>query len=95
MTFEMIIGYSASILSTIAFLPQAIYVIRTRDTQSISLLTYSIFVLSVIFWFIYGIMLEDLPILLSNLVCIISGGVILYYKCYERKYKNFVKEGKK
>lgn len=75
-----LMGYGASILSTIAFLPQAIYVIKTKDTQSISLATYSIFVLSVVLWFFYGIFLNDLPIILSNLVCIVLGGIILGYK---------------
>lgn len=75
-----LVGYAASVLSTIAFLPQAVYVIRTRDTQSISLATYFIFVLSVIFWFICGIALHDIPIVASNLICIILGGIILAYK---------------
>ena len=77
------IGYAASILSTVAFLPQALYVIRTRDTQSISLLTYLIFVLSVVFWFLYGIILRDVPILASNLVCIVLGSIILFYKIFD------------
>lgn len=76
----MFVGVAASVLSTIAFLPQAVYVIRTRDTQSISLATYFIFVLSVIFWFVYGFALHDVPIMASNLVCIILGGIILVYK---------------
>jgi len=75
-----IIGYTASFLSTIAFLPQAIYVIRTKDTKSISLSSYTIFVLSVIFWLVYGIILRDIPIMLANAVCTILGGIILTYK---------------
>lgn len=78
--FLNIIGYGASILSTIAFLPQAVYVIRTKDTASISLATYTIFVASVVLWFFYGIMLKDLPIVFSNSVCIVLGGIILAYK---------------
>lgn len=78
--FYHIIGYGASILSTIAFLPQAIYVIRTRDTNSISLATYAIFVTSVLLWFIYGILLKDVPIIFSNIICVFLGGIILTYK---------------
>ncbi len=76
----MVIGYTASVLSTIAFIPQAFYVMRTKDTQSISLPTYTIFVLSVIFWFIYGILIHDVPIVASNIICIVMGGIILWYK---------------
>lgn len=78
-----IIGYGASVLSTIAFLPQAVYVIRTKDTASISLATYAIFVTSVILWFLYGMMLKDIPIIFSNMICILLGGIILLYKIIE------------
>lgn len=81
-----VIGYTASVLSTIAFIPQALYVVKTKDTQSISLPTYTIFVLSVIFWFLYGIALNDIPIVASNIVCIIMGGIILWYKVKETLY---------
>ncbi len=74
------IGYTASVLSTIAFIPQAFYVVKTKDTRSISLPTYTIFVLSVIFWFVYGIMLRDMPIIASNVICIVMGMIILWYK---------------
>lgn len=75
-----IIGYAASILGTVAFLPQAIYVIRSKDTKSISLSTYVVFVCSVVLWFVYGILLRDIPIFSSNLVCIVLGSIILAYK---------------
>ncbi|MFT4143839.1 MAG: SemiSWEET transporter [Mobilitalea sp.] len=81
------IGYTASVLSTIAFLPQAVYVIRSHDTKSISLLTYIIFVLSVVFWFVYGIILRDIPIIASNLVCIVLGSIILGYKIWDVIHK--------
>lgn len=75
-----IIGYSASILSTIAFLPQAYKVVRTKEVEGISLLTYTIFVASVILWFVYGVFINDIPIIASNIVCIVLGSVILWYK---------------
>lgn len=87
--FVDFIGYSASVLSTIAFLPQAWYVIKTKDVKSISLATYSIFVASVVFWFIYGCFLQDMPIVLSNVVCIVLGSIILTYKLKDsRNIKN-------
>ncbi len=80
MMWTSVAGYAASVLSTVAFLPQAVYVVRSRDTQSISLLTYAIFVLSVVLWFCYGLALHNIPIVWSNAVCIVFGGVILGHK---------------
>lgn len=78
-----LIGLVATVTSTIAFLPQAIYVIRTKDTQSLSLSMYVIFVISVISWEMYGILIRDIPIIVANVVCIIASSIILYYKVLE------------
>ena len=37
---EMIIGYSAAICMVLGYLPQAIYTIKTRDTDGIALTTF-------------------------------------------------------
>jgi len=79
----LLVGYAASVLSTFSFIPQALYVVRTKDTQSISLPTYTLFVLSVVLWFIYGIFLRDIPIMASNIVSVVMGGIILWYKIKE------------
>ncbi|MFV0344480.1 MAG: SemiSWEET transporter [Anaerocolumna sp.] len=81
--FTVFIGLIATVTSTIAFLPQALYVIRTKDTKSLSLSMYIIFVTSVIAWEIYGLLLKDLPIIIANIVCIIASTIILYYKVME------------
>ncbi|MCG3744957.1 hypothetical protein EXA18_16080 [Vibrio cincinnatiensis] len=40
MEYVSAIGYLAACLTTLSFLPQAIRVIKTRDTESISLAMY-------------------------------------------------------
>ncbi len=45
-----IIGFSAGISTTIAFLPQAIKVYRTNQTSDLSLGTFIIFLFGVILW---------------------------------------------
>lgn len=76
-------GIVATVTSTIAFLPQAIYVIRTRDTKSLSLSMYIVFVISVLSWEIYGILIKNLPIVIANIVCLIASSIILVYKLME------------
>src|SRR5687767_3526924 len=52
-------GYVAATLTTVAFLPQTIKTIRSRDTRSISLWMYLVFTVGVVFWLVYGIVLDS------------------------------------
>lgn len=80
-----IIGYAAASLTTVSFLPQAIKVIQTRDTQSISLTMYILFSIGVCTWLVYGILIVNLPIILANAITLSLASVILYFKITERK----------
>jgi len=75
-----IVGYIAATLSIICFVPQAIRVIKTRDTNAISFWMYFISLLSVIFWLIYGLMLSSVPIILKNVLVIFLSGIIFVIK---------------
>lgn len=78
-----ILGIFAAVLTTLSFLPQVIQVIKTKDTKSISLGMYSMFVVGIIFWTIYGFLLRDKPILIANLITFCLAFVILIYKIKE------------
>ncbi len=62
------IGLAAAFVTTFCWLPQAVRIIRTRDTRAISLSAYGAFALGIALWLIYGISLGDLPLILSNTV---------------------------
>ena len=74
------IGYAAAFLTTVAFLPQALHTIRTRDTKGISLGMYLVFTLGVMCWFGYGLVLESWPMILSNAVTFVLSVTILAMK---------------
>ena len=74
------IGYAAAFLTTVAFLPQALHTIRTRDTKGISLGMYLVFTLGVVCWFGYGLVLESWPMILSNAVTFVISITILAMK---------------
>lgn len=78
-------GTLAAFLTTFSFLPQAIKVIKTKDTRGISLVMYSMFVVGVFCWMVYGIQIKDLPVTLSNFVTFIFAGIVLIFKI---KYKD-------
>ena len=73
-------GYVAATLTTLAFVPQAVKTIRTRDTRSISLGMYVVFTIGIAFWFGYGIVLNSWPMIVSNLVTFVLAGTILALK---------------
>ena len=75
-----LVGLSAAILTTLSFVPQAVQVIRTRNTKGISLSMYIIFTGGVMCWLAYGVLLEDLPIVLCNSITLILALTILGMK---------------
>ena len=74
------IGFFAAFCTTIAFLPQAIKVYKTKSTKDISLIMFIIFTLGVFSWLIYGLIINDLPVILANVVTLILSLFILLYK---------------
>lgn len=73
-------GYVAATLTTLAFLPQAIKTIRTRDTHSISLGMYVVFNIGIVFWFAYGIALGSWPMIVANAITFVLSATILALK---------------
>ncbi len=74
------IGLVAASFTTIAFLPQVVRTIRTRDTAGISLWTYLLFCTGVVLWLAYGLLKADLPIILANVVTLAFAGTVLVMK---------------
>lgn len=74
------IGSIVAILTTFAFLPQVIKVIKSKDTESIALGMYLMQVLGIALWLAHGLVIQDLPLILANSVSFILSGTILVYK---------------
>ena len=75
-----LIGYSAALLTTVAFIPQAYKVIKTKDTKSLSLAMFLILTFGFLLWLIYGILREDKAIIIANSVTGLLAIVILITK---------------
>lgn len=73
-----ILGLTAATITTAAFLPQAIKTINTQSTEGLSLPMYTMFFIGVNLWFIYGYLIQDLPLMIANGITIVSAGIILY-----------------
>jgi len=74
------LGYAAGIITTLAFLPQAFRIIRTRKTRDISLLWAVAMNTGIMLWLFYGIAKNDLPMIAANSISLILLMIILYCK---------------
>lgn len=74
------ISVVAACLTTLSFVPQALQVIKTKDTNGISLGMYSMFVIGVLLWTIHGINISDYALIGANGVTFLLASVILTYK---------------
>jgi MtN3 and saliva related transmembrane protein len=75
-----IIGLLAATCTTLAFLPQVIYTLRRKRTEDISLLMYLAFTTGILLWLIYGLLLGDLPLIISNTVTLVLAAIVLLLK---------------
>ena len=82
-----IIGLVSAALTTGAYIPQAVKTWRTRRTGDLSLGMFSMIFLGTVGWLAYGLLKDDLPIILANTVTLGTSFVILYFKAQEVRAK--------
>lgn len=79
------LGYFAAAITVGAFVPQAVRILRTRQTRDLSPGTFGLLITSGSLWIIYGIVNRDWPIVITNLGMVSLNGIILGAKIrYER-----------
>ena len=78
--FTQNIGFLAAIFTTIAFIPRAVKIYKTKSTRDISLPMWLIFSVGVFLWLIYGILIMSLPVILANIVTLLISLFILFFK---------------
>ena len=72
-----LIGYAAAFFTTLSFLPQTIKIIRTQETEGISIIMYSMMIIGVLTWILYGYLIGNYILLISNLISFICSFPIL------------------
>lgn len=82
MNFELssVFGYAAAFCTTMAYLPQVIRVWKTRRTQDVSLAMFLVMTAGLICWLVYGVMTNDLPVILCNATALVMTSIILVFK---------------
>ena len=74
-----LIGFAAAFLTTIAFIPQVIQVWRSKSVEGLSLTTYIIFIIGVFLWFLYGLSIGSLSMIIANFITVLLASVIIYF----------------
>ncbi len=73
-------GFIAAGLTTIAFLPQVIKTWYSKKADDVSLLMLIMFITGLLFWIVYAIKTETLPVLIANIITFILNMAILVMK---------------
>ena len=74
-----LIGFAAAFLTTIAFIPQVIQVWKSKSVEGLSLTTYIIFIIGVFLWFLYGLSIGSLSMIIANFITVLLASVIIYF----------------
>jgi len=84
MNFLTIFGLIAALFTTFAFLPQVIKTWRLKKTSHISLGMYIVQCIGNLLWFIYGLLIFDIPLIFANGTTFTMAFIVLILKL---KYK--------
>lgn len=75
-----IVGYAACVCMIFGYLPQAVYTIRTNDTDGIAMPTFLLMGFGSLFFVIQGILLGNWPLLITNVVTGTCSAIITIMK---------------
>ena len=75
-----VIGLSAAFLTTSAFIPPVYKIYKEKNADGISLTMYIILFIGVILWFLYGVLIGSLSIIIANGVTALLQLSIIIFK---------------
>jgi MtN3 and saliva related transmembrane protein len=85
-----VIGWVAALCSVSAFVPQAWRIVKTRKTEDLSAVMWTLQVIGFVVWTCYGVMLGAWPIVAVNAVCALFAGFILAMKLLPHRLRHAV-----
>ena len=75
-----LVGYIAGLLIAITMVPQIITSVRTKNVEGVSKAMLLIFFSSMILWFVYGILIKNYPIIVTNGIAALISGIQVFIK---------------
>ena len=80
MDMTTFIGLAAGFLTTVSLVPQALKIWKSRSAKDISGKMFAAFCIGVALWLVYGVLQQEMPIILWNSVSLILALAILSMK---------------
>ena len=80
MPFVDILGYTAGFITSLTFLPQVIKTWKEKSARDISLMMFIIAALNESLWIVYGILLQNRVIILTNVTVLAMALIMIYFK---------------
>lgn len=74
------VGLVAGTLTSIASIPQVIKTLKTRHVRDISIWQPLLLAFGVALWMVYGILINDLPLILANITPLICNAILTVMK---------------
>lgn len=75
MSITNLIGFMAAVICSLAMTPQVIKIYRTKETRDLSLGAFAVLGTGLFLWFVYGLLIHSMPVILGNAV---GFGLTLY-----------------
>ncbi|MBN8686705.1 MAG: SemiSWEET transporter [Chitinophagales bacterium] len=80
MTAADILGYAAGAVTAFTFLPQVVKTWKEKSAKDISLYMFLIAFVNEIMWLVYGFMIDNMVVILTNAVMLIMSGIMIGLK---------------
>jgi MtN3 and saliva related transmembrane protein len=75
-----LLGLVAGTLTTLSFVPQVVKSWKRRSVNDLSSVMLVAFTTGVALWLVYGILTDDFPVVIANVVTVILAGALVLMK---------------
>lgn len=75
-----ILGYTASAVTVFTFLPQVIKTWKEKSAKNVSLMMFVIAIANEILWIAYGVMINNMVIIVTNVIMMCMASIMIYLK---------------
>lgn len=80
MAFVDVLGYSACAITALTFLPQVVKTWKEKSAKNVSMLMFIIAVANEILWIGYGVMRDDMVIIVTNVIMLVMASTMIFLK---------------
>lgn len=75
-----ILGYAASAVTVLTFLPQVIKTWKEKTAKDVSLMMFVIAIVNEVMWIGYGVMIKNNVIIITNIIMMIMASTMIFLK---------------